>query len=66
MSKKELTYERAYAELHKILQAIQNDEIGLDELAKELKRAKELIEFCQGKLKSVESELDEIFEGEED
>ena len=65
MSKKALTYETAYAELHHILQAIQRDEIGLDELAKELRRARELVTFCREKLRAVEHELDEIFDEDE-
>ena len=64
MAKQKLTYERAYAELRKILNAVQQDEVGLEQLAAELKRAKELIAFCREKLHAVEEELEEIFEEE--
>ena len=65
MSKEKLTYERAYAELNQILKAIQEEQIGLDQLAMELKRAKELIQFCREKLRAVEHELDDIFDEDE-
>lgn len=65
MSKQELTYESAYAELQHILQALQRDDINLDQLARELKRAKELVAFCKHKLRSVEEQLEDIFDEEE-
>lgn len=65
MASKKLTYEAAYAELQEILVSVQQEEINLDALAKKLKRAKELIEFCKKKLHAVEEELDEIFEEDE-
>lgn len=65
MSDEKLTYERAYAELRKILDAIQSEQIGLEELTSELKRAKELITFCRSKLRAVEQELDGVFDDEE-
>jgi exodeoxyribonuclease VII small subunit len=66
MASKKMTYESAYAELQEILISIQQEEISLDDLAKQLKRAKELIEFCKEKLHAVEEELDDLFEEEED
>ncbi|MDX1476954.1 MAG: exodeoxyribonuclease VII small subunit [Saprospiraceae bacterium] len=65
MDNQELTYETAYAELHHILQSIQQDEIGLDQLASQLRRARELVDFCREKLRTVENELNEIFEEDE-
>ena len=65
MAAKKLTYESAYAELQEILVSIQQEEINLDSLAKQLKRAKELIEFCKEKLHAVEEELDDLFDEEE-
>ena len=66
MSKRKLTYETAYAELHEILEAIQGEEVSLDELGAKLKRAKELITFCKERLHAVEEELDDILEEETD
>lgn len=59
MSKK-MTYDTAFAELNKILVALQSDESGLDDLSEKLKRAAELSEFCKTKLRSIEDDLEKI------
>lgn len=59
MSKK-MTYDTAFAELNKILVALQSDESGLDDLSEKLKRAAELAEFCKTKLRSIEDDLEKI------
>lgn len=67
MSKKEqLTYERAHAELGKILQTLQRHDISLEEMTTHLHRAKELIEFCREQLYLTESELEDIFAEDEE
>ncbi|WP_374173182.1 exodeoxyribonuclease VII small subunit [Flavobacterium tructae] len=55
-----LTYEAAYAELAAIAKEIENETISVDVLATKVKRASELITFCQTKLKSTESEVNKI------
>ena len=55
-----LTYETAYAELASISKEIENETISVDVLAAKVKRASELITFCQTKLKSTESEVNKI------
>jgi exodeoxyribonuclease VII small subunit len=55
-----LTYEAAYAELAAIAKEIENETISVDVLAIKVKRASELITFCQTKLKSTESEVNKI------
>jgi exodeoxyribonuclease VII small subunit len=59
MSKK-MTYDTAFAELNKILVALQSDETGLDDLSEKLKKAAELAEFCKTKLRSIEDDLEKI------
>lgn len=58
--KETLTYEAAYAELAAIAKEIENETISIDVLAIKVKRASELIAFCQTKLKSTESEVNKI------
>lgn len=58
--KETLTYEVAYAELAAIAKEIENETISVDVLAIKVKRASELITFCQTKLKSTESEVNKI------
>lgn len=55
-----LTYETAFKELAAIAKEIENETISVDELAIKVKRAAELITFCQAKLKSTETEVNKI------
>ncbi|ULQ55786.1 exodeoxyribonuclease VII small subunit [Flavihumibacter rivuli] len=56
----QLTYESAYEELMQIAQEIENETISIDLLAEKVKRASELIAFCQSRLRSTETELNKI------
>jgi exodeoxyribonuclease VII small subunit len=58
--KETLTYEAAYTELAAIAKEIENETISVDVLAIRVKRASELITFCQTKLKSTETEVNKI------
>ena len=60
MAKQELTYSKAFAELEKIVSQIENDEIEIDKLADQVKRASELLRFCKEKLKKSEKEITNI------
>jgi exodeoxyribonuclease VII small subunit len=60
MSKKNMTYDTAYAELTQILTALQDEETSLDELSTLLKRASELSEFCKVKLRAIEEDIEKI------
>ena len=64
MSRKKLTYEQASNELQQILTALQGENIGLDDLARHLKRARELVEFCRHRLRDIEHDLEDLFEEE--
>ena len=55
-----LTYEEAYKELASIAKEIENENVSVDVLAQKVKRASELITFCQTKLKSTEVEVNKI------
>ncbi len=55
-----LTYETAYAELKKIASEIENESVSVDVLATKVKRASELITYCQTKLRSTEQEVNNI------
>lgn len=56
------TYEGAYAELQQIAREIENETVSVDVLAAKVKRASELITFCQNKLRSTELEVGKIIE----
>ena len=55
-----LTYEQAYKELAAIASEIENETISVDVLAEKVKKAAQLITFCQTKLKSTETEVNKI------
>ena len=57
---KTLTYEAAYNELALIAKEIENETVSVDILAQKVKRASELITFCQTKLKNTEAEVNKI------
>ena len=69
---KSLTYESALAELTAIAREIESGTVSIDTLAEKVKRASELIRFCQSKLRDTETEVNRIIggmqgaEGEED
>ena len=58
-----LTYESAYKELEQIYNLINNEQVSIDELATKVKRASLLISFCQEKLRSTETEINNIISG---
>ena len=57
-----LTFDTAYTELEKIIRLIEGENIPLDELAEKVKEAKELIKFCEDKLRGIENELNKTNE----
>lgn len=57
---KNLTYEQAYKQLKQIALEIENETISVDVLAEKVKKAAELITFCQEKLRSTETEVNKI------
>ncbi len=62
------SFRLAMEELEAILERIEGEEIDVDELAAELRRATELLELCRGKIRKAEVEVTQIvqsLEGEE-
>jgi exodeoxyribonuclease VII small subunit len=51
------SFDKSYARLHEIIELIDSDKIPLEELAVHVKEAKELIAYCETKLREVETEL---------
>ncbi len=62
MSKKVLSYKSAMEELQTIVAQLEANAIGIDELSEQVKRAAELVQFCQEKLRTTEKEMDNLFE----
>lgn len=55
-----LGYEAAIAELEAIVTDLQNDEVGVDELADRVARGARLVELCRDRLRRAELAVDEV------
>jgi exodeoxyribonuclease VII small subunit len=60
VSKKEMTYTQAYAELADIVASLQNDNTDIDALAARIERANELIRFCRERLRQTEEMVQKL------
>ena len=56
----EIKYEAALAELQSIVSKMENDELDVDQMSVQLKRAQELIKFCKEKLTRTDEEIKKI------
>lgn len=57
---KNMKYEDAVHELEQIVRQMENDELDLDSLGEQLKRAQELIKFCKNRLTKTDGEIKKI------
>ncbi|MDO4210092.1 MAG: exodeoxyribonuclease VII small subunit [Bacteroidales bacterium] len=55
-----LTYENALSELEQIVSAVERGELPISELTVKLKRAQELLAFCQTQLTQVETDINAL------
>ncbi|MBQ9435361.1 MAG: exodeoxyribonuclease VII small subunit [Bacteroidales bacterium] len=62
MPKSQMTYTDAYQELQEIVQKMENADISVDELAKKIERASQLIQICKDKLTKTEEEINQLIE----
>ena len=56
------SYEAAMEELEEILSSLESNELKIDDLAKNARRATELVEYCKNKLRTTSEELNKIME----
>lgn len=54
------SYSLAFEELQRIVSEMEQGDVGIDELALNVKRAAELIQYCKNKLKATELDVAEI------
>ena len=52
-------------ELSEIVQSIQSEETGLDDLSNSILKANDLIKKCKEKLRSVEEQIEEVMDDED-
>jgi len=60
MNTEERKYEEALTQLETIVRKMEGGEYDIDELAKQLKTAQQIIKFCNDKLTKTEAELAKI------
>ena len=64
MAKKEIKYEEAVAQLEDIVNKMENDELDIDQLSEQLKKAKELVKLCKDKLTKTDAEIKKLLSEE--
>lgn len=64
MAKNEMKYEEAVAQLEAIVEKMENDELDIDQLSEQLKRAKELVKLCKNKLTKTDEEIKKLLSEE--
>ena len=65
MAKREISYTEAMAEIEKIMSKLRGENIDIDTLTAEVKRASELIEMCKQRLRTTEEEVRKLFNDEQ-
>lgn len=60
----EIGYSQAVAEVEDILRKLDDEELDIDVLAAEVKRATGLIDLCREKLRKAEQEVNSVLENE--
>ena len=64
MSKEEMKYEKAVSELEEIVDKMERDELDIDQLFEQLKRAKVLVKLCKDKLTKTDEEIKKLLSEE--
>lgn len=64
MAKNEMKYEEAVTQLEGIVEKMENDELDIDQLSEQLKRAKELVKLCKAKLTKTDEEIKKLLSEE--
>ena len=60
------TYNEAIQQLEEISRSISSGELDVDQLAAKLKQAKELVAFCKQKLQTVEADVNQILDEDQE
>ena len=58
----EMNYSLALKELQEILTELESDQVDIDELAKKVERANELLQECQKRLTSTQMQVEKIID----
>lgn len=64
MKNNEMKYEKAVSELEEIVDKMERDELDIDQLSEQLKRAKVLVKLCKDKLTKTDEEIKKLLSEE--
>ena len=64
MENQEMKYEKAVSELEEIVDKMKRDELDIDQLSEQLKRAKVLVKLCKDKLTKTDEEIKKLLSEE--
>lgn len=64
MTKQELKYEDAVRQLETIVDKLESNELGIDQLSSELKKAQQLIKQCKEKLTKTDNEIKKLLDND--
>lgn len=56
----EIKYEKAISQLEDIVEKMENNEMDLDEMSAQLKKAQQLIKLCKDRLTKTDAEIQKI------
>ena len=62
--KKAMKYEEAMKQLEQIVSKMENDELDIDQMSEQLKKAQQLIKLCKDKLVKTDKEIQKILSEE--
>ncbi len=55
-----IKYEEAMRQLQEIVRKMENDELDIDQMSEQLKKAQELIKICRDKLTKTDEEIQKL------
>jgi len=55
--KSNLTFDKAFSDLTKLVNQIEDDKIQVDTLSEKVKEANDLIKFCETKLRTIDKDV---------
>ena len=62
MTIEKINYDTAVAEIEEILEKIEEENLGVDELAEKVKRVSQLLKICRDRLLASEEQINKILD----
>lgn len=62
MGKQKMTYDEAASRLNELVEEIESGNLSMSDLSVKVKEAMELIRYCKNQLKTVQEEVEKLFQ----